>query len=817
MRQARIFDRLGVSVSRHWFAVLLGWAVLLAVTVRFAPRWDDVTKDGDFAYLPAAMTSVQGERLLEEAFPEALSKSQVIFVVCRSGRPLDKPDYDVADRLVEEYTPGEDAEGPILGVLSHQTEVVGEKLKSRPGPQGQALLIILQLRSEFAAVANMGLLGQIHARLEALRRAADFPPGLQIGLTGSAAVGTDILFAAEESIRNTERATILLVIVILLLVYRSPGLVVIPLVTIFVSLAIALGLVAWISQASELLGWFDYKIFKTSRIFIVVILFGAGTDFCLFLIARYKEELQQSVDPPQALGRALGRVGGALAASAMTTILGLAVMAFADFGKFRYSGPTIAFCLAVGLAASLTLTPAMLRAAGTLVFWPFRTRYGQAPVGPGPRGRVSPRREDSVSERPSHVARSFVEPGPQVFRGFWEWLSRQVVGHPKPILVGSLLVMLPLAYHGFGIEVTYDLLSELRPERPSVQGTGLLQRYFPAGETGPITVLAYQESGKLDASQNAREKIRRLSQRLYAFEYLDAEGRVSRPITSVRSLVEPLGERPERFGLFSGFRKGIARGHRITKSTYLAQSPQYAGKLTRLDIITRYDPFSAESMRLLDDLEGWLGDLSENPKSEWRGAEFHFLGTTAGIRDLKRVTASDLILIQQLVPIVVLAVLVVLLGRAWISVYLILTVLLGYYVSIGATNLWFAWLYGQTYVGLDWKVPMFLFVILIAVGEDYNIYLATRVFEEQARRGTLEGLRVALVRTGGIITSCGVIMAGTFASMMAGTLRATTELGLALAFGVLLDTFVIRTIIVPAFLAIWDRPRAAEAARSACP
>jgi putative drug exporter of the RND superfamily len=800
MHQARIFDRLGVLVSRHWFAVLLGWAALLAVTVCFAPHWDDVTKDGDFAYLPAAMTSVQGERLLEAAFPEALSKSQVIFVVCRSNGPLGPPDYDVADRLVEQCTPGDDAAGPILGVLSHQTEVVGEKLKSHPGPQGQASLIVLQLRNEFAAVANMELLGQIHARLDVLRRAADFPPGLQIGLTGSAAVGTDILFAAEESIRNTERTTILLVIVILLLVYRAPGLVVIPLVTIFVSLTIALGLVAWISQASELLGWFDYKIFKTSRIFIVVILFGAGTDFCLFLIARYKEELQRmtvgrignpsGAEPTEALGHALGRVGGALAASAMTTILGLAVMAFADFGKFRYSGPTIAFCLAVGLAASLTLTPAMLRAAGMLVFWPSRTL-----------GRVSPRRVDSVLERPSQVA----EPGSGIFRGFWEWLSRQVVGHPKPILGGALLVMLPLAYHGFGIQVTYDLLSELRHERPSVQGTKLLQRYFPAGETGPITVLAYQESGKLDASEQAREKIRRLSQRLYALEYRDAEGSVSRPITSVRSLVEPLGERPERYGLFSGFRKGIARGHRITKSTYLAQSPQYAGKLTRLDIITGYDPFSAESMRFLDHLEQWLGDLSDDPKSEWRGAEFHFLGTTAGIRDLKRVTASDLVLIQQLVPIVVLAVLVVLLGRAWISVYLILTVLLGYYVSIGATNLWFAWLYGQTYVGLDWKVPMFLFVILIAVGEDYNIYLATRVFEEQARRGALEGLRVALVRTGGIITSCGVIMAGTFASMMAGTLRATTELGLALAFGVLLDTFVIRTIIVPAFLAIWDR------------
>jgi RND superfamily putative drug exporter len=230
--------------------------------------------------------------------------------------------------------------------------------------------------------------------------------------------------------------------------------------------------------------------------------------------------------------------------------------------------------------------------------------------------------------------------------------------------------------------------------------------------------------------------------------------------------------------------------------------------ITRLDVVFSVSPFSEEAMESLNRVEAAV-DEAALPGGPIAGASSGIAGTTVQIDDLKRVTTADQHRMYVLVTLGVYAILVILLRRPGICLYLIATVIIGYLASLGMTELVFRSLHTGPgpWIGLDWKVGFFLFVILVAVGEDYNIFLMSRVIEEEHKHGPIEGTRRAVAHTGGIISSCGVIMAGTFGAMLFGTLTTLRELGFALGLGVMLDTFIVRPILVPAFVVLWHRLR----------
>jgi len=754
---AVFWKRWGQLVYDYRWIVIVAW-VCAAIGLRIVvPKWSTVARDGDLEQLPADTMLIQGERFSAAAFPADVSKSQIVLVFARQDAELSIEDREFALRLGNKI-----AEEPDLGVIDVWNEkmpVVGESLRSK---SGQAQRIVVRLKNEFMATENIFLLAAVERIVAAAR--AEAPAGLEVGISGSAAVGGDMLSAAAESVENTHTTTIILVALALLVIYRSPMLVVIPLLTIGLAATVSIDLLTVLANWSQHHPDFPVaiRVFTTTKIFVIVLLFGAGTDFCLFLTARFREQRRQGQDLREALANALDGVGGALVASAFTTIVGLAMMAFAAFGKFAYSGPTIAISLAITLLACLTLVPALLA-----------TRLGTY-INPATS-------EDAFWQR------------------LWERIADAVLRRPALILVVSLLIALPLAWQGWNVPVTYDLLGELAPHRVSRHGTDMLRRYFPPGEIGPLVVLAESEAGNLD-SVDGQIKIAELAKPLDELA----------GVAQVRSLYQPMGDPPGSVSLFSssGLLALAAKESPLTKAVFVSEAGDLAGKVTRLFLILTDQPFSREAVATLNEVEKVLAKVHDDPASPWHAARFALTGPTVGIRDLETVTLADRFRIELLVILAVFVVLLILLRSLVISAYLMVSVVLSYAVTVGITSLVFQWLYGAEFTGLDWKVPLFLFVLLVAAGQDYNIYLVTRVLEEQQAHGLQKGLRNAIVETGGIITSCGVIMAGTFISMTTSELNGIIELGFALTLGILLDTFVVRTILVPAFLALLARKEA---------
>ncbi|WP_197528647.1 MMPL family transporter [Aeoliella mucimassa] len=696
---------------------------------------------------------------------------------------------------------------PQNRVWTELTPVVGQMLKNnrrsaRPTSadsnearlEGHAVMVVGRLTTDMMATENVGILRAVTELVDAARQDPNKPEGLDIGLSGSAMIGGDMQASVAESLKSTETTTVILVFLCLIVIYRSPLLVIIPMATIAISLSVASDVVALLAEyfAPGNITLFgitsDFKIFTTTKIFVIVILFGAGTDFCLFLISRFKEELGLGTDINKASGTALSNVGDALAASAFTTILGLATMFFAEYGKFVYSGPVVAICLFVALLACISFAPSLLRAFGKVVFWPFGIHN-----------------ED-------HEAREGESFDDQMRRmsPLWNWVAVQVLKRPGWILWGALGIAAVFILEGLDVQVTHDFMNELAEDRASKQGTELIREYFPPGESAPMSVVAYLPEGQLNEKGN------------YSIAYLNMYLYNVEGVADVRSLYKPRGGDPTSSENLTAL---AVAGSPLAKSTFVSETGEYAGRVTQLHLVLDKDPFSRDARKIVDVLEEKLGAISRGEQlpeqapewfasgndawqkvreglGAWKGATFEYIGTTPGMRDLQNVTSRDETTIKMWVVGAVFAVIVLILRRPMVCVYLIITVLLSYYGTIGLTEIFFGWFYGDTFDGLDWKAPVFLFVILIAVGQDYNIYLTTRVFEEQEKLGPRRGLRKAMVQTGGIITSCGIIMAGTFIAMTTGTLRGMIELGFSLSLGVLLDTFFVRTVVVPCFFAL---------------
>lgn len=800
-----MFPALGRCVTRTWPAVLALWIVVLVAVKLAAPPWDTVAQDREFALLPDDAPSRRAEQLLAQAFPGEQVGSSIVLVLERQDsapallaedrlfierhleprlRRIAEADGGLAFEfalsddplpLGEATAPPVERKKSIIGrIRTPNTPGIGSLLVSQ---DGKARLVLLELTTEFLARQNWPTIDRVEETLADLQAQGQVPAGLDIFLTGSAVIGRDRTYANLHSARATEFWTVVLVVVLLVLIYRSPLLAIVPLATVFLAVQLALGGLALLAQAGYL------TLFQGVQIYLTVLTYGAGVDYCLFLMARYQEELNAGASFADAAAGAVGKVGAALTASAATVVFGIGMMVFADFGKFRQAGYTLPLSLSLVLLASLTFSPALLRLLGRWAFWP------QAPV------------HEAVPPRAGRWSQLLKLEG---FHRNWERLGHALQRRPGTIWCTTVALMLPFALAAVLLSrhLTYDIVRSLPANAPSVRGAAVMKAHFPEGLMGPTVVMLVNPQVDFSSDEGG-SMIEQLTYRLRAH-------REELQLADFRTLTEPLGVTRSATQAVADLKDVPPEAaERVVRDEallyYTTDFGERAHTGARLDLVFQHNPFSQQSIDHLEHVAQVLPTLL--PTALEAGTQLSFSGPTASIRDLRAVTIRDQSRIELLVLVAVFAVLLALLRRGLLALFLLLSVLFSYYTALGATFALFWALDPTGFVGLDWKVALFLFTILIAVGEDYNILLMARIDEEQRRLGMLPGITEALTRTGPIISSCGIIMAGTFASLLAGTLAELRQLGFALAFGVLLDTFVVRPILVPGFLILLQRWR----------
>jgi len=762
------------ALIRLRWVIVAAWLLVAAVLIVGVPQADPLTSERP-SFLPDWVPSRQATAALARHFPSRGGLSEAVVVFERRDRELGSADW----RAIEE----------IALRLSHAThplrqeelhDVLVRSPTSLPLPKTplisedrHAALVVVGISANFITLRS----ARIVEHVQRVVQGYDLPEGLAAAITGSSGFGRDYALAARKSSDQTFYVTVAAVIFILLLVYRAPVAAFIPLAAISLAAVVAL-------KVLDLGGHFGLHVGTAERIFVVVLLFGAGTDYALLLMSRCHEFLDASFSPRASAAAGLQGTLGAILASAGTDMAGLLMLVFAQYGIFRTTGPAVAVALLVAMLASITLVPSAMAIAGGVLFWPGK-RMG-----------------------------SFGQ------KRLWPAVGRLVTRRPLWVLAATLVLLAGPALQGLHIRWVYDTLAYLSDDYQAARGLNMAMRHWPVGEVAPLSVLIETPEGM--SGERWNRLARQVTRRLARVDGVRDIRSLSQPVGSLVGEVEtrapatatapaPPGSRLPglsslpRMGRRSlldnlGIGEVVQRLKEIGREKIEEEYVSPDRRATRMVVVLGRPSLTLEAMASVDDIRQAAQAALHEAGVE---ARIHVAGITAEIMDTRSITRRDFYLVAGLVLGVILLMVIVLLRDWLLSLFMIASTLVSYLATLGLTYWFFAAVFGSP--GLDWKVEVFLFVVMVAVGQDYNIFLAARLAQEARRHDAREATRLAVIHTGPVISSCGVIMAATLGSLAAGDLVLLIQLGFSLALGMLIDTFIVRPLLLPAFVALTGR------------
>jgi putative drug exporter of the RND superfamily len=664
-------------------AVVLAWLVIGGVSGPFAGRLSEVAVNDNAAFLPSDAEATRAQDLAA-GFTERETTPAIVVYERPSG--ITDGDREAASADLAGFA-------RIPGVVTPLPPPI-------PSEDGQALEVIVPIDGSNGDT--------IAAAVDAMRVvAADPPNGLSVHVAGPGGLLADLIEVFSSIDGPLLLVTLAVVLVILLIVYRSPILWIVPLFSAVLSYGLAAFAVYQLADAGVV------KLNGQSQGILTVLVFGAGTDYALLLVARYREELHRHRRPADAMKAAWRGAAPAIAASAGTVILSLLCLLLSGLNSNRALGPISAVGIAATLLVMLTFLPAVLLLGGRWVFWPRVPVYG-APASEG--------------------------------RGLWQRVADLVARRARLVWAVTALALVALAIGTTQLGARPLGQSDIFTQRTdSVEGQEAIGRHFPGGSGSPATIFALAPSAGAVAA-------------------------TARAVPGVASVV------------------AVSESGAPGAPGAPGDPPRVVDGRVQLQATLQAAADSQEADRTVRDLRVAVHAVP--------GADAVVGGFTAINVDTSDASARDRNVIIPVVLLVILVILAVLLRALLAPVLLILTVVLSFLATLGLCALIFKYLFG--FPGVDTSFPLFAFVFLVALGIDYNIFLMSRVREESVHHGTRDGVLRGLIVTGGVITSAGVVLAATFSALAVLPLVILVELGVAVAVGVLLDTIVVRSLLVPA-------------------
>lgn len=727
----------------RWFWII-GWPILAALCWIGAPRFSTLLHDDAHGFIPADMPAQRAQALLKTEFPEHAPASRAAILFHRL-EGLTEQDRTFIARVAHALHEKQEAFQWRVRAAA-LTPFLRRFFESA---DGQAALIAVDMPAEMLTHSTVNRVREVRRILESV----PLPEGVVTELTGNAALGELIDSNAKRDVDMTTLWTFAAVVFILMWIYRSPVAMLLPMISLTVALMIALGIIGRAVACG-------LPVNGLLEMFVIVLVVGTGVDYCLFLFARFREELPDPHDGRRAAQSALHRTGRAILGSTATNAAGLATLILARHRDLHTSGPTIAFALCIGALVVLTFTPALMSVVGRALLWP--------------QGLHSGRHDD----------------------GRWWWhVGRLVTERPWVVTAAILGLLVIPALLGTRVRPSYDALGDFPADSSFVRGAHLFTRHFHHTEDiTEFTMLLDTASPMNDATlAQAQQCLGAAADRVQSVF----------PLAYVRHLGDPLGDGDaEALDLFGLMARRMARDY------YLGAS----GRVLRVDAALKAHGRTDAGMNLVDKLaRTFHAELTQcaDTAAGWTIANIQVSGEAPLYRDIRALRARDFRVVAVAACVVIFLILFAITRSTATSVVLLAATLLTYLATYGTTWLIFTRLWGTE--SISHQLPFLLFIILMSLGQDYNIYVVTRIAEHRRHADPVQAIRIAVEKTGRVVSSCGIIMAATFGSMLSGSLLLMKQFGVALALGILLDTFVIRPLFVPALLTLLHaRMRRAE-------